>query len=628
MRAALALGLRLATQANGASRLRSVLVALSAALGALVLLAVAAVARAEMTGGPSTYGDRELANLAVIVALCVALPVFVLAATVGRLSAALRDRRLANLRLMGLSRLHTRLVALAETGCASIVGTLVGAVAFYATRPLLALVPVRGHRHPVDQLTPWPVAIMAVVLLVPAVVAGVSALPSRLDARSALLRARRADTRRPGWWRLAILLVGVAWCLYFRLDWSDGHSALWVSTNLIGGMLSLGIGLLLVVPIAVRLIGDLLLAVGRSPAQLLAARRIQSQPAGVTRVISGLLIGLFLVTAARCVVVAFESTPQFVSAEQAITVQQKVELQADRATTTAVVADLQALPGFRAAIPTRSLYADQPGCDFCAQAVVLSCSDLARIAPGISGCRDGEPLWLREPPRGLGSTITWSADGEGNAAVATLPTPTRTATTSMTASERWAALSADVVLPPSPQLLENAADSTTTIILAAPGRDLPAALEQAIRSSGGQAGWSSFDPGEYDTVQTLHGLIGLIATVIISLGLLAFAVAAIDRAIARRREIASLQILGVPRAVLRRAQWIEAGVPIAAGSVLAIALGLLAGVTYLALDERHALPWQLALTVGMISVAGSLVVAGLTVIASAPRLRPELIRAE
>jgi hypothetical protein len=315
MRAAISLGLRLAIQAEGAGRLRSALVALTGALGTLTLLGVTALAHADVVGSPGRYDQRmSFGWLGLAVVVGIGMPVLVLAATVGRLSASMRDRRLANLRLLGLSPFRTRLVAIVETGVAVFAGALLGTGLFFLVRPLLTHVPIRGTTYPADLLRPWPLALVTIVLGVPAAVAGVSSLPHRLDTGAALRRARRADSQRPGLWRLAPLVIGTTWCMYFSSYARRTQSDAWMTVNLIGSVTTLGIGMLLVLPVAARLIGDLMLLCARRPATVLAARRIQAQPAGVTRVISGLLIGLFLITGARCVIVAFESTSQDIAA--------------------------------------------------------------------------------------------------------------------------------------------------------------------------------------------------------------------------------------------------------------------------------------------------------------------------
>ena len=116
---------------------------------------------------------------------------------------------------------------------------------------------------------------------------------------------------------------------------------------------------------------------------------------------------------------------------------------------------------------------------------------------------------------------------------------------------------------------------------------------------------------------------------LLSVGLLAFAVTAIDRAVNRRREVVSLQIVGVPASLLRRAQWVEAALPIGVGTVLAVGAGLLASAAYLTYGTAAIwIPWHASGILTLISLAGAMAIAGLTVIAANPRIRPELIRAE
>jgi hypothetical protein len=118
-----------------------------------------------------------------------------------------------------------------------------------------------------------------------------------------------------------------------------------------------------------------------------------------------------------------------------------------------------------------------------------------------------------------------------------------------------------------------------------------------------------------------------VAAVVLAVGLLGFAIAALDRTIDRRAEMVSLQLVGTPRRVIRAAQWWEAALPLALGLPLAVLLGWSAGSGYLALGGAlEAQPWESVLALAGVSVAAALVVAGLTVIACAPRLRADLIR--
>ena len=96
---------------------------------------------------------------------------------------------------------------------------------------------------------------------------------------------------------------------------------------------------------------------------------------------------------------------------------------------------------------------------------------------------------------------------------------------------------------------------------------------------------SSVDLENYDFVQGMLTLVWTLATVIISIGLLTFTIAGIDRALGRRRELTALRLIGTPGRLLRMAQWCEAALPTVFGSLLAIAAGGYAGATYLQLEQ-------------------------------------------
>lgn len=115
----------------------------------------------------------------------------------------------------------------------------------------------------------------------------------------------------------------------------------------------------------------------------------------------------------------------------------------------------------------------------------------------------------------------------------------------------------------------------------------------------------------------LRSTVQTVAAIVMGLGLLAFAIASIDRAISRRRELTAL----------RRSQWIEALVPITSGAVLAIALGHLVGSTYLAFgNDSLTPPWEPTLILA--AALGGIVVVALTVIATNQPITPDTIRTE
>lgn len=408
MTPALRLGARLALGTAG-QRGRSLLVAGAAAVGALLLLAVLAVAAAEQAKGSDALSATDLRRLTAVLIAVVALPIVVLAATVGRLSASIRDRRLANLRLLGLTPLQTRIVAAAEAGLAAFTGVAAGAVAFIGLRPLLASISVADLSWSTSALRPGTAGWLLALIGIPAVTVGVASLPHRYDARATLDRARRRDARRPSTLRLVPLTGGIVVSVMAWGSFAD-HVVTSIDVALaFAGIGLTGIGVVIVVPVFVRLLADLLHRFSPGPATLIAARRLQAQPAGVARVIAALMIGLFLVMGARCLVAASERTQQYEFAAHNINVRQLAVLRvsADRAakvTERALqVAEVRTVTSFPVLTGNRGdrLRRSEFGYE---SAIVASCADLQRIEPRLEGCVDGEVLANGEYLPGKGPT--------------------------------------------------------------------------------------------------------------------------------------------------------------------------------------------------------------------------------
>jgi putative ABC transport system permease protein len=612
------LGIRLAL--TPAARLRTALVVLAAVLVSVVVLTTLAAGRYELTY--SIAYQTEMPRLVLAAVAAVTLPCAVLLATVARLSAAMRDRRLANLRLIGLTPTQTRLVGAAETGGAALVGAVLGWLAFTALRPVLVDHPIAGRTW--DQpFGPTALDQAAVLLGVPVVVVLAGLLPTRTTSRDPLSIARRADRTPPGWWRLAPLTLGAALCTVVLVQ---GHQTSSEATNqqvalFFAGAALLGLGLVLVLPALVRLLTRALTGRPLGAASRIAVRRLEAQPAGVARIIGALLVGLFLVTGARYVLVAFESTPQYLQAERNIEDEQRVSLMAQQHRVDTVAERAAAVDGVRDVIDLPTLNAGRFG----TTAVVATCADLARVAPRIQGCRDGEAMWI---DRSIGNVIgkrselAWRAGDVHRRTVLTTPTDLP----NMGNTNSWDALDplwADAIIPPD-QVGELPPDASHMLLVTGPpGRDLLERLNAVDLPI-----YTSADYSEYDFVAAMRGIIWTIAAVVLGVGLLALTIATVDRAVQRRKEVVALQLVGVAPRVVRRAQLLETAVPLTIGIVLAVGLGALGGATFLTLDETIAMPWTQTWRLAATGVLGGLVVAGVCMLAATPRLRPEEIRAE
>lgn len=623
MIAAIALGLRLAVHTSRPGQLRAAMVALASAAGTATILAVLAFAAADRETNPIRYADPGMDRFVMAIVTVVGLQVAALAAVAGRLSAALRARRLSNLRLLGLSAARTRIVAAAEVAFAAAGGAAVAVALFPFVRPLLAQLRIGGQAWPEDALDPGPVAMAAVPVLVTAATIALAVLPEQLGARAALGRSRLATVTRPSWWRTAPLALGIALAVYFQAAGRVDDEAAWM---VLAALLLLGAGMVLVVPIFVRLVAAAMLRSPRSPALLVAGRRMQAQPASINRVVTGLLLALFLVVGARAVVVAFESLPQYIGASHQVHVEQRVGAVVPAAGLPDALVRIATVPGVRdvVAYPELSTACGRtPGPGDCVTGIVATCAQLTFIDPTVEGCRDGEVLVAGfEAFAPDTSDLTWIPRRDH------VPDPANSITTPAPVATLLASKLHAVIIPPSlPQAVAIAAIADHHLIVTGdPGRD----LAERLGASGAVAyAYPPWDVSDYDYVAMLRGTVYAVAAVVLGLGLLAFAIAAVDRAIARRRELVSLRLVGIPARTLRRSQWIEAVVPTAVGSVLAVALGHLAGATYLSLAASDmTVPWQPTIVLAGVAAAGGVLVAALTVLATNQPVTADTIRSE
>ncbi len=632
MRADVRLGLRLALGDGSRERLRATTVVLAAAVGSWLLLGTLAAAHSEWQQGFSQYDAAGVRNLLVAVVTVVAMSVVVLVATAARLSAGVRDRRLAGLRLLGLTQSRTRVVAAVESGAGVTAGSLLGLAVFWVTRPLVSQVQVAGRDWSGTSFTPWPLPAVVVVVGLPVLAAAVTLLPTHGLRHDMLATAKLDAARRPSPWRLLPLAAGLVLSAVGLT--SDGSFSDPQMYAFMGGAVLCGLGALVVVPVLTRLLADLMVRVPGRPALRIAGRRLQTQPGGVSRVLAGLLIGLFLVTGGRMVVGAFENTSSYVSAALAIEGgQAPYDVSLPRGVDPDAAAEtLAGLDGVRGAYVERLVRtAGRTGHLAALAALVGTCADLAVAVPGSTGCTNDTPAWLGpdgEAWAGDASAgLVWRGHGEELA----LPAPT--ATIGLPADvDPEIGVNLSVFLPAStpgmPDLVGPGAGDVVAVVDPAPGvrRELRAAVaDLAPRAYVSPR----FELAEYAFVAGLRSLVWAVAAVVLGVGLLGFAMAAVDRTLSRRAELVSLQLVGTPRRVLRAAQWWEAALPLAVGLPLAVLLGWSVGSGYLALgDALEVLPWESVLGLAAVSVAAALVAAGLTVVGCAPRVRADLIRRE
>ena len=637
MKSAFLLGLRLSL-GKGGQRARTIVTGVACAVGVAVVLLVWGIAVSAL--GTSTQFEYNPGALTLLMAGTigmVALPVAVLVATIARLSASVRDRRLANLRLLGLTEGQTRFVAASEVGCASLLGAALGAV----TALMVAAVGSRMIQPSAEwgSASLWPPAYtwVLVPLAVPAFAIVTAALPQRLRSDQALSHVRQRAAGRVRSVRVVPLVLGFLLCWSTRTPMLDGSNKLenWEIVATVAGIGLLGVGMILVIPVFMSLIAAVVLRFGRGPLATLVGRRLQTQPTSATRVIAALMMGLFIVVAARGVLVVFLATPQYVSAADFVERAQTAEVTATPGELERTVADLEAIEGVQQVVSFPVLLGKPEGSNAVA-VVVATCEHLMRSQADLRGCTDRQPSLVGDPwiigsaaqTRTVQTMTVRAHIGDRTVGEGVEVDLNRATVVTASDFEREVGALADtpvVVVPPeTPGISAILPKSNRLVVaLAGPGRFLYDRVEAA-----GYQYNSSVDLENYDFVQGMLTMVWILAAVIIAIGLATFTVAGVDRAIRRRRELTALRLIGTPARLLRRAQWWEAALPTGLGCAIAILAGAYAGATYLQRDDSLRISMTSTALLALIAVGTSVLLAAVTTVGTASRLDPEHIRSE
>lgn len=316
--------LRLALAGRRSDGLRIGLTAVSAALGTLALLAAATVL--SVTGGARTgsgvvVGEQgvPLEGIAdypgytsaflnepglrpgVAVALVLlTIPVLFLAGQCSRVGALARDRRLAAVRMAGGTPGQAGLLVAVETGVTAALGALLGLGTFLVGRALLDAPAADGRRPlPTDVLPPWPV-LVAVVAAIPVLVPAFGAIALRrvLLTPFGVVRRARTDGPRPWGAQLVVAALGGLALVRGALTGLDATTeerqklveALFLPTLFVLVLL-LAVGLLTGTAALAHLAGRFLAARTGSPALLIAARRLETDPWATSRALSAVALG-------------------------------------------------------------------------------------------------------------------------------------------------------------------------------------------------------------------------------------------------------------------------------------------------------------------------------------------------
>jgi predicted lysophospholipase L1 biosynthesis ABC-type transport system permease subunit len=218
-------------------------------------------------------------------------------ATATRLAAARREQRLAALRLAGATTGQVGVVAAVEAAIAALTGTTAGFGLFFAIRPRLARIPLDGAAFYPSDLDLSPGWAAAIALAVPALAMTAAVISLRRIRISPLGVARRAVPPKPTPRPLLLVATGMAGlALAVVWDRSTRHGEIALAYAIGAAFLVMIVGIVLSGPWLTSVVGRGIARVGRRAPSLLAARRLQENPAAGFRAISGIIVAVFVGT--------------------------------------------------------------------------------------------------------------------------------------------------------------------------------------------------------------------------------------------------------------------------------------------------------------------------------------------
>ena len=546
----------------------------------------------------------EIKTAGALGAVGLLLPVLVLIGTATRLSAASRDRRMAAIRLVGATRWQARLLIAAESLLFGALGVLLGLAVFFGLRPIAAaLVPLPSGVYPGDLIPSLPV-LVAVVLGTP-LLGGVVALASlRRLLLSPLDVRRQGRVRTASWWRLLPMGVGLVGLVIAHAEsdlvFGDG----WLGKlPLLGGGGLVLVGLALATPTVSRVAGWALDRGGRGLSTSLAGRRIAADPGASGRVVTGMVLVVFVAAWLLAFLPLLEQSRVYAGRDLSPALQQGL-LQPSVPAGAGTAQAIRTLPGVERVLTTST--ARVGGVAAGGSTIdVVSCQDLTAFVGHPVGCASASAYRLRNDglalsmvePLPLGHDLPlFDAQGRRVGAVAL---PSRLAELRLTKEERaMGILQSEVVLIRS--AVPAAAMSTGFDRLTVVTDGSLDAIEAVRGALPGPLAFGVGTPAEQQAVQDRLFLgyrravrLGLLLAVLV--GAASLAVTTADSAAERRRSTAGLVALGTPLRTLRRAASLQMLGPMLANVVVALTAAAAASWLYVDADEvtypSTSLPW-------------------------------------
>ncbi|MGW0121253.1 FtsX-like permease family protein [Streptomyces sp. NPDC003327] len=557
----------------------------------------------------------------------VLLPLVIFLSVCARLSGESRARRLAALRLVGLSARDTLRVNAGESVAAAFVGAVVGLLGYLGVNEIGARVGLPGLQwFPADGRPEWSTYVVCLIGC-PALAWIVGQFSARRAAMSPISVRRTGERRPPRMFGTLLLVPGLGVISGYCVLSLTGRDPTGGSANSLlvpGAVLLTGAGLVFGLAPITAWLAKRLAGAAKSLPMALAMRRTEVDPGSSLRVVSGLVLLVFGASLMQGVLVELDQVSRRTAPVQEYAIGLH-DLDADQRQA------LEQVPGVKERVvsydswdPLDGSYVEH------ATIVVATCRQLASLTERATGCVDGRVMQLRDQ-----RTLYQEDPKPGQRFPFELEDGTKTTMT--VPHERIDVLphpvsvfhSGALLVPPSllpPGLVDSS--GTLTLFSASDAGTVRAVLD----GIGAVAPTAEVEPvgivvdalAQLTVVRSLLG-VGMVLGLVI--GVAAFVVSVADRAMERRGQVAALVLLGARAGTLRVVQVVQVVVPLVVGLGGAVVAGWLAESSYLITGggavhwDWEALPLLVASALGVVLVAG---------VASVPMVRrhvdPESIR--
>jgi hypothetical protein len=571
-------------------------------LGPDELYAYVGVARADLPGGSPGRGwggfatdeetRRQFAAVPWELLLIVGAPAVIYFTVCARLSAATRTRRYAALRLVGAGRTRLLRIAAMESAVAGLVGVVLGLVAYRLLNAVIGPSGLLGFTWYPRASALSPVLVVATVVVLVGAVGVIGGLgAARAVARPVQARADAAD-RPPRWWYAAPFVFGLG-LLAYPLAVADPAPGR-VMAPVDGGALLAGVALAsvgLLLALRPGLVGLARMAAGGRLALplRLAARRVEHESAGMARHLAGLCTLVLVASIGAAVLRQTELAATPVTGTLTVKVNGQDVPAAARARMPELPAEGHWLVQRSVTTPPQPGVAPVTVEDFVrtqgVQLLVADCATLRRTTHrALPGCHDGTSYRVQPPgpapltlPAGLPVRY---ADADGARRTVVVPAPTIDLSAGEGLPRDRAILVARRIAP------TDITGESFLFFRLRPGIVPVDRFAARLAAVAPAATLSVFglDLPNLEAYRVHRGAVGMGMLLAFMLGIAAFLISAVGRAVERRRDVTALVVVGAPTRTLRWVQWTQTLVPLALALALATVVGHLAGNALLRLQ--------------------------------------------